>query len=213
MRISNERSTSFNGVSRISDEPDNGVSKPYSPKTGVGSTSDSFEEQKHVEDPSGKTIKESVETPYRQDEVLTTSDVGRYFSELGNSSEATVPDKSNILDDPTLSFEEKLALFLFDFLDNAEKNLMANLEQLEKNRQKSTGSTGGSQPTENGGVTDQATQGSASTNVQSTDSEMVAMEKLKIAHERMNKMFATVDNILTSNNRTVKDGPIAALKG
>jgi hypothetical protein len=215
MRISNH-ATSFNGTNRISDEPDNGVSKPYSPRTGVGSTSDSFEEQKQVQDGyEKKSISESIEKPYRQDEVLTTSDVGKYFSELGNTSPEPIgSDFNSILNDPTLSFEEKMALFLFDYLDKAQKDLLSKVEQMDKAQQKSVGATGGNQTAGNDGANGtQATEGPASTNAQSTDSEMVALEKLKLAHEKMNKIFSIVDNILTSNTRTVKDGPIAALKG
>jgi hypothetical protein len=214
MRISNHV-TSFNGTNRISDEPDNGVSKPYSPKTGVGSTSDSFEEQNHVGNAHEKSIKELVEAPYKQDEVLTTSDVGKYFSELGNTSPEPIgSDFNSILNDPTLSFEEKMALFLFDYLDKAQKDLLSKVEQLDKAQQKSVGATGGNQTAGNDGANGtQATEGPAGTNAQSTDSEMVALEKLKLAHEKMNKIFSIVDNILTSNTRTVKEGPIAALKG
>jgi hypothetical protein len=120
------------------------------------------------------------------------------------------------LNDPKLPFEEKLALFLFDFLDKAEKDLMSKMSQLDKSRnaQKSTGGANTNKGTE-GKAAVAGNQGAADSGGavgQSTDSEQIAMEKLKLAHERMTKMYSTVDNILTSLSRTVKEGPVAALR-
>jgi hypothetical protein len=197
--------------------PPNQGTSTTSPKPGVGGTSDTFENQKQVSTTYDKqTPGTTPELPVDADAV-NPSDLTQFFGEFGNRpTESTGSEKLNaILNDPTLPFEEKMALFLFDFLENAEKDLLSKMEQLDKSRQKSTGSANSKQstPGQDGVNSNQATEGAVGANGQNAESEQIALEKLKLAHEKMNKMFSIVDNMLTSNNRTTKDGPIAALKG
>jgi hypothetical protein len=197
--------------------PDQGTSTP--PKTGVAGTPDAFENQKQVANSYDKPTAEPIsDPPADAGSTVDPSDLTKFFGEFGNErTESTRSENlSAILDDPTLPFEEKMALFLFEVVENAQKDLLSRMEQIDKSGQKSTGAAGNSkQPTTgpDGANGNQGTETASGGNVQNGESEQIALEKLKLAHEKMNKMFSIVDNILTSNNRTVKEGPIAALKG
>jgi hypothetical protein len=185
---------------------------------GVGGIPDGFEAVIppdsifNVSQPSPQPTQSNVE----KDQTIDFSEM---FNHLGDGSPASqvaqpnVPGSepvnpqetenvNSILSNPNLPFEEKLALFLFDFLEKAEKDLLSKMEQLEKSRttQKSN-SAGNQSPNVQGGV-----------NGESRDSEQVAMEKLKIAHDKMTRIFSTVDNMLTSYNKSMKEGPISSLR-
>jgi hypothetical protein len=232
MRITNDPMiNSVNSKNELENEGAQKVNQPAPPKTGVGATTDGFENsQKHVGDAYGKTSTEqSNKAEYDVNTLLTPDDVSEYFGEFaapgtgspkpGTGAESAGSAHLNsILNDPNLPFEEKLALFLFDFLEKAEKDLLSRMEQLDKSRQTSTaganGKNGTQGTTEQGGVnSNQGTEGAGNINAPNTESEQIGLEKLKLAHEKMTKMFSIVDNILTSNTRTSKEGPIAALKG
>lgn len=157
--------------------------------------------------------------PQPEVEKDQTIDFSEIFGQLGiNSPSAQIsqppvpgngsvkpnePENLNsVLNDPNMSFEEKLGLFLFDFLDKAEKDLLSKIEQLEKSRNTQKSNAAVNQSADIPGPT----------NGQSTDSEQAAMEKLKIAHDKMMQIFSTVDNLLTSSNKSIKEGPIASLR-
>jgi hypothetical protein len=153
----------------------------------------------------------------------------------GNNS-----DLSEILKDPSMPFEQKLALFLFAYVDRKQKEIekkAAALEQKKKAGENggggggllgTIGSIGGAAlggyfggaagvgiGSDIGGRIGNAFGGGGGTSSagKEEDSEQVAMKKLQMEVEDMNKMFTLIDNILTGMNRVVKEGPIAALRG
>jgi hypothetical protein len=190
---------------------------------GIGGIPDGFEAVIpadsifNVSQPSSQPAQPEVE----KDQTIDFSDV---FSHLGDASpgsqisQPSVPGNepvkpnepenlNSILNNPNVPFEEKLALALFDFLEKAEKDLLSKMEQLEKSRTTQKSNAAG-----NPSATNQSADVQGAANGQSSDSEQVAMEKLKIAHDKMTRIFSTVDNLLTSYNKSIKEGPIASLR-
>ena len=188
------------------------------PNPGIGGIPDGFEAVIpansifNVAQPTRQGSKPEVE----KDQTIDFSEI---FGDLGVGSPAAqisqppvadnTPAKldgsenpNSILNNPNASFEEKLALFLFDFMEKAEKDLLSKMEQLEKSKSTQKSNAAGNQSADVPGAT----------NGQSTDSEQVAMEKQKIAHDKMERIFSTVDNLLTSANKSIKEGPIASLR-
>lgn len=204
------------GVITQNEEPELPPQQTSNP--GVGGIPDGFEAVIPA-DTIFKASQPLSQPPQREAEKDQTIDFSEIFGQLGiNSPSAQIsqppvpgngsvkpnePENLNsVLNDPNMSFEEKLALFLFDFLEKAEKDLLSKMEQLEKSRNTQKSKTAGSQSADIPGAT----------NGQSTDSEQAAMEKLKIAHDKMMQIFSTVDNLLTSSNKSIKEGPIASLR-
>jgi len=204
------------GAIRQNEEPELPPQQTSNP--GVGGIPDGFEAVIPA-DSIFNVSQPLPQPPQREVEKDQTIDFSEIFGQLGiNSpssqiSQPSVPGNgsvkpnepenlNSVLNDPNMSFEEKLALFLFDFLEKAEKDLLSKMEQLEKSRntQKSNAAV------------NQSADIPDATNGQSTDSEQAAMEKLKIAHDKMMQIFSTVDNLLTSSNKSIKEGPIASLR-
>jgi hypothetical protein len=204
------------GIGAITQDEPQPPSQPQpASNPGIGGIPDGFEAVIpadsifNVSQPSAQPSQREVE----KDQTIDFSDV---FSHLGDGSQVSQPSMpgnvpaspvepenlNSILNNPNVPFEEKLALFLFDFMEKAEKDLMSKMEQLEKSRTTEKSNPAGTQSADVQGPT----------NGQSTDSEQVAMEKLKIAHEKMTRIFSTVDNLLTSYNKSIKEGPIASLR-
>jgi hypothetical protein len=213
-------SGSFNSYTDSVSQPNppQQASKPAPVNTGVGSTTDEFEAANR------STSGDYDKTPTldflpKQIDAEPTVDPSEMFQHFGVSDSSTAaatgtPDLNSILNNPGLPFEEKMALFLFDFLEKAEKDLLAKMEQLDKSRQNGTTLNASQGTAGQGGVNgSQGPENAGNGNAQNSESEQIGLEKLKLAHEKMTKMFSTVDNILTSLTRTVKEGPIAALKG
>ncbi|MCI0612954.1 hypothetical protein L0244_08185, partial [bacterium] len=193
-------------------QPSRSTSNP-----GIGGITDGFEAVIPA-DSIFNVSQTSPQPPQREVEKDQTIDFSEMFGHLGDGSASQVSQPStpgnepvnlhesenlnSILNNPNVPFEEKLALFLFDFMEKAEKDLLSKMEQLEKSRTTQKSNTAGNQSAD--------VQGAA--NGQGTDSEQVAMEKLKLAHDKMTRIFSTVDNLLTSNNKSIKEGPIASLR-
>ncbi|MCI0442933.1 hypothetical protein L0152_06915, partial [bacterium] len=198
-------------------QPSRSTSNP-----GIGGITDGFEAVIPA-DSIFNVSQTSPQPPQREVEKDQTIDFSEVFGHLGDDSASQVSQPSvsgnepvdphesenlnSILNNPNVPFEEKLALFLFDFMEKAEKDLLSKMEQLEKSR-----TTQKSNPAENPSATNQSADVEDAANGKSTDSEQVAMEKLKIAHDKMTRIFSTIDNLLTSNNKSIKDGPIASLR-
>jgi hypothetical protein len=211
-------SSHIKSVSQTEATPPEQGTPTTTPKTGVAATSDTFENQKQVATAYDKPTSEpTAEPPADADAIVNPSDLTQFFGEFGNERTGSAGSltRNAILNDPSLPLEEKMALFLFDFMEKEGKNLLSIMEQLDKSKQKSTGSAKSNQPTPGQGAVsgNQATEGAAGANGQPAESEQITLEKLKLAHDKMTKMFSIVDNILTSNTRAVKEGPIAGLKG
>ncbi len=212
------------GAITQNEEPEAPSQQPPQSKSspGVGGIPDGFE----AVIPADSIFNVSQPSPQpqqREVEKDQTIDFSEMFGHLGDGSASQVSQPStpgnepvnlhesenlnSILNNPNVPFEEKLALFLFDFMEKAEKDLLSKMEQLEKSR-----TTQKSNPAENPSATNQSADVEDAANGKSTDSEQVAMEKLKIAHDKMTRIFSTIDNLLTSNNKSIKDGPIASLR-
>lgn len=206
------------GIGAITQNEEPELPPQQTSNPGVGGIPDGFEAVIPA-DTIFKASQPLPQPPQREAEKDQTIDFSEIFGQLGiNSPSAQIsqppvpgngsvkpnePENLNsVLNDPNMSFEEKLALFLFDFLEKAEKDLLSKMEQLEKSRNTQKSKTAGSQSADIPGAT----------NGQSTDSEQAAMEKLKIAHDKMMQIFSTVDNLLTSSNKSIKEGPIASLR-
>jgi hypothetical protein len=231
MQVNNPMNRLVNNMNELKNDGAEKIDQPAPPKKGVGSTSDGFEnDQSRTVDAYNKTSTPNPnKAEYDTNALLSPEDVKDYFGEFGKpgaesskpgvGAESVGSDHLNsILNDPSLPFEEKLALFLFDFLERAEKDLLSQMERLDKSRQTTTAGANGTNGTQGttgqGGINGtQGAEGAGNINAPNNESEQIGLEKLKLAHEKMTKMFSIVDNILTSNNRTTKDGPIAALKG
>jgi hypothetical protein len=198
------------GIGAITQNEEPELPPQQTSNPGIGGIPDGFETVIpadsifNVSQPAAQTSQNS----FQKDEMVDFSEV---FGNLGLESptsqvaQPSVPVNSkenlnSIVNNPNIPFEEKLALFLFDFLEKAEKDLLSKMEQLEKSTQK------------NSAANNQSVDVQGLASGQSTDSEQTAMEKLKIAHDKMERIFSTVDNLLTSANKSIKEGPIASLR-
>jgi hypothetical protein len=149
-------------------------------------------------------------------------------------------DLSGILNDPSMPFEQKLALFLFAYVGRKQKEIEKKAAELEQKKKAgenggggggllgTIGSIGGAAlggyiggaagvgiGSDIGGSIGSALGGGGGANNagKEEDSEQIAFKKLQMEVEDMNKMFTMIDNILQGMNRVVKEGPIAALRG
>jgi hypothetical protein len=143
---------------------------------------------------------------------------------------------TDILNDPNLPFEEKLALFCFAFLEEKQKEIEKKMGEMSKRQKdKENGGGGGflSKAASIGGAAIGAAYGGPAGAMagekigsfvggaiegkgggkEGEDSEQIAMMKLNQEVQAMEKMFSTVENILKSMNDVVKQGPIASLRG
>jgi hypothetical protein len=158
--------------------------------------------------------------------------------EIGGPSSYQPSSKlTDILNDPNLPFEEKLALFCFAFLEEKQKKIEEDMAKMSKRQKDKEGGGGGGFLSKAasiggaaigaayggpagamagekiGGFVGGAIEGNGGSGGEGEDSEQIAMMKLNQEVQAMEKMFSTVENILKSMNDVVKQGPIASLRG
>lgn len=173
----------------------------------------------------------TTQTPARTGPVL--ENLNNYIkasSPESNSAATNGNNLSSILHDPSLSFEEKLAMFMFAFLDKKQKDLEKKMEDLDKDSKKGGGFGLGSLAKIGGTVVGAVTGGGAGAiagakvgteiagivdggNKEEDQSKQIAMMKLNNDMQEMNQMFSLVDNMLKGMNDVVKQGPLAAIRG